>query len=409
MKNKKAAALLMACALAAASLAGCGSKDTPADNSGASKETEDAEEEDAEKETAQGGTSTMDAIKIGLVAPISGDNGIYGTSQMQGYELAMKEINEVGGVNGAMLELETYDDQGDAQKAAAGAQKFADDDSILAIGGSCLSSCTLAMVPIIDDAGLPDLVISSSSPNLTGVSDYFFRMSVQDEAVGPQIADVILNKGLKDVVVLYPDNDYGINLNENLVNYGKEKGLNILESITYLTTDQDYTAMLTTVKNLKPEAVALCGTTTDSGLLVKQMKQLGIEALLVGGTGPYNSKTVEIAGSASEGMLCVGVYVATNPNEKVQTLVEKYENAYGEKPDGFAALAYDQMYVIAEAAKAAMDANGGEVTRDTLKDALKEINYEAVTGNVTFNENNDWERPYLTLRVENSEFVMDEE
>ena len=393
----------MACVLAVSSLAGCGGSSDTAKETSSEEETEEAAESSSE------GSSTMESIKIGLVAPISGDNGIYGTSQMQGYELAMNEINASGGVNGAMLELETYDDQGDAQKAASGAQKFADDDSILAIGGSCLSSCTLAMVPIIDDAGLPDLVVSSSSPNLTGSSEYFFRMSVQDTAVGPQIADVILSKEKTNVVVLYPDNDYGINLNENLVSYGEEKGLNILESITYLTTDQDYTAILTKVKDLNPEAIALCGTTTDSGLLVKQIKQLGIDALLVGGTGPYNSKTIEIAGSASEGMLCVGVYVATNPDEKVQALVQKYEEAYGEKPDGFAALAYDQMYVIAEAAKVAMDANGGEVTRETLKDALKDVNYDGVTGTVTFNDVNDWERPYLTLKVVDGAFVLDEE
>lgn len=391
MKKRQITALFLAGVLAVSSLTACGSSDSAS----------------SDGSTADAATSG-DTLKIGLVAPISGDNGQYGTSQKQGYELAIKEINEAGGVNGKMLELETYDDQGDAQKAAAGAQKFADDDSILAVGGSCLSSCTLAMVPIIDDAGLPDLVVSSSSPSLTGSSDYFFRMSVQDAAVGPQIADVILKKGLKNVVVLYPDNDYGINLNENLTKYGAEQGLNIMQSIPYLTTDQDYTAILTTVKTLQPEAIALCGTTTDTGLLVKQIQQLGIDALLVGGTGGYNAKTVEIAGSASEGFLCVGVYVASNPDEKVQTLVEKYNAAYGEIPDGFAALSYDQMYVIADAAKAAMDANGGTVTRETLKDALKAINYDGVTGTVTFNDVNDWERPYLTLKVENGEFVLDE-
>ena len=76
----------------------------------------------SDSSTADAATSG-DTLKIGLVAPISGDNGQYGTSQKQGYELAIKEINEAGGVNGKMLELETYDDQGDAQKAAAGAQK----------------------------------------------------------------------------------------------------------------------------------------------------------------------------------------------------------------------------------------------------------------------------------------------
>ena len=67
------------------------------------------------------------------------------------------------------------------------------------------------------------------------------------------------------------------------------------------------------------------------------------------------------------------------------------------------------MYVIAEAAKAAMDANGGEVTRETLKDALKDVNYDGVTGTVTFNDVNDWERPYLTLKVVDGAFVLDEE
>ena len=180
MKKRQITALFLAGVLAVSSLTACGSSDSAS----------------SDGSTADAATSG-DTLKIGLVAPISGDNGQYGTSQKQGYELAIKEINEAGGVDGKMLELETYDDQGDAQKAAAGAQKFADDDSILAVGGSCLSSCTLAMVPIIDDAGLPDLVVSSSSPSLTGSSDYFFRMSVQDAAVGPQIADVILKKGLK--------------------------------------------------------------------------------------------------------------------------------------------------------------------------------------------------------------------
>lgn len=105
-------------------------------------------------------------IKIGLVAPLTGNSGIMGESQQHGYELAMSEINASGGINGATIELVTYDDQADPQKSASGAQKFADDDSILAIGGSCNSSATLAMTPITDAAGLPELVVSSSSPKL---------------------------------------------------------------------------------------------------------------------------------------------------------------------------------------------------------------------------------------------------
>ncbi len=395
--KKKAVSLFLATVLTVSVLTGCGGSGTEETSASA-----DAKEEEGESDTSS------DTIRFGLVAPLSGDNATYGVAQKQGYELAIKEINEAGGIDGAMLELVTYDDQGDAQKSATGAQKYSDDESIVAIGGSCLSSCTLAMAPIIDDAGLPDLVVSSSSPSLTGISEYFFRMAVQDAAVGPQIADVYLNKGVKSIVILYPDNDYGINLQENMKAYADEKGLEVLDSIPYLTTDQDYTAMLTTVKNLNPEGIALCGTTTDCGLIIKQTKQLGMDSVIVGPPGIYNANMIDIAGSASEGVYCVGVYAANNPDEKVQALVSKYEEAYGEIPDGFAALAYDQMYVMAEAARAAMEADG-EVTREGMKDGLKAVNYEGVTGTVTFNEVNDWERPYLTLIVKDGEFVVDAE
>ena len=343
------------------------------------------------------GFAAPKTIKIGLDAPLSGNNGVYGTSQMKGYQLAMDEINAAGGVNGAMLELVTYDNLGDVQNAATGAQKFADDDDILAIGGCCLSSCTLAMVPIIDDAGLPELVVSSSTPNLTGSSEYFFRMAVQDADVGPQFARVMKERGITTAVALYPNNDYGLNLSRAFAAMFTAEGGEGLASIDYAANDQDYTAILTTVKSLAPGGVALCGTATDSGLLIKQMKQLGIDAFIIGAPGLYNQKTVEIAGSAAEGVCCVSVFVDNNPDPKVQELVAKYVEKNGMKPDSYAALAYDQMYVIADAAKRAMDA--GELTRDTLKDALKETNYEGVTGTVTFNEGGDWVRPYLVLQI----------
>lgn len=392
MKRAKVLSLILAASLTAGVLSGCGgSGSTPTSAPGGSSEPTAA---------------TMKSIKIGLVAPLTGDSGVMGESQKRGYELAMSEINANGGVNGAQIELVTYDDQGDPQKAASGAQKFADDDSIIAIGGSCNSSATLAMIPIIDAAGLPDLVVSSSSPKLTGSSDYFFRMSVQDADVGPQMSSVLKNVGAKKIVVFYPNNDYGKGLNEALANDFTANGGEVLESLTYLQTDQDFTAQITTALGLNPDAIALTGTPADSGLLIKQLKQMGVTVPIVGGTGLYNSKTIEIAGSSAEDVLVIGVYVASNPDPKVQELVKKFQDKYSQIPDGFAALAYDQMYVIAAAAKEAMDANNGVVDRGSLQKALKDTSYEGVTGTVTFNDVNDWVRPYLTLEVKDGNFEV---
>ncbi|HWP51067.1 MAG TPA: ABC transporter substrate-binding protein [Clostridia bacterium] len=396
MKMKKTVSMLLAATMGTSLLFGCsssGAKSSSAAPSAASGTPASAAAAPAPK-----------SIKIGLVAPLTGNSGIMGESQQHGYELAMSEINAAGGVNGAIIELVTYDDQADPQKSASGAQKFADDDSILAIGGSCNSSATLAMTPITDAAGLPELVVSSSSAKLTGASDYFFRMSVQDAAVGPQMAKALLNRGAKNVAVFYPNDDYGTGLSASFKTYLEANGGKVINMLTYQATDQDFTAQITSAKNANPDAIALCGTPGDSGLIIKQLKQNGVTIPTIGGTGLYNAKTLEIAGTAAEDVYVIGVYVASNPDPKVQELVSKFKAKYGSAPDGFAALAYDQMYVIAEAAKAAMA--GGELSRATLKDALKKTNYTGVTGTVTFNQDNDWVRDYLTLQVKDSTFVV---
>lgn len=396
----------MMAVIAAMTVSGCSSSSSAPASGTAETKTETAASADGGSAAADV-TAAVDTIKFGLVAPLSGDNGAYGTKQEKGYELALEGINAAGGVLGAKLELETYDDGGDASTAANGAQKFADDDSIMAIGGSCLTSCTAAMLPITGDAEMAQLVVSSSAKSLTGISDYFFRMAVQDAAVGPQIANQFTKMGKTKAVTMYCNNDYGSGLKDSFNAQFEANGGQILNSIPYQATDQDFAAILTTVKSLDPDCIALCGTTTDGALIIKQARQMGIEAEIMGQPGLYSQNVIDIAGDASEGLLCSGVFVADGADEKGQEFVTKYGEKYnGEVPDGFAALAYDQMYVLADAAERAMEANDGELTRQTLAEALKETNYEGVTGTVNFDENGDWVRDYLTLTVKDGKYVL---
>ena len=426
---KKCMAMLMAGCMIA-SLSACGGSSAPATTAApaateAPKETAAAETKAAETkaeetkaeetkaeetQAAAGSVQAADSeIHIGLVNPLSGDNALYGVDQQRAMTMAFEEINAAGGVNGAKLVLVEYDDQGDPQNTARGAQKMADDESIVAMVGSSLTSCTLALVPIIDDAGLVDCVVSSSSPSLAKASDYFFRMAVQDAQVGPQMAKAILNKGYKNILVLYSNNDYGKNLGGNLVTYAKENGGNIVDEIEYNAADQDFSAIVTKVKSAGAEAIAICGTVTDSSLLISQMDQQGVDAYIIGATSLYNTHALEIAGDALEGVGCVSVYISTNPDEKVQEFVKKYNEKFNETPDAFAAMGYDMAYVLAAAADKAMQANNGEVDREGMKTGMEQTDYEGVTGHVVFTEDNEWERDYLTLIVKDGEFVLDAE
>lgn len=413
MKNKtrEIVAMTLTAGMIAA-LTGCGSStsaSSDASTEAAAAETTEAADSTATAAAADGSvTASVSEIKVGNVNPLSGDSALYGTDQQRGFGMAAEEINEAGGILGATLTLDDYDDQGDSQKSAQGAQKYADDDAYYAVIGSSLSNCTLAMTPIIDDAGIVEMVVSSSSPSLHDCSDYFYRMAVQDDQVGPQMAKAILDKGYTNIVVLYPNNDYGINLDTNLEEYAKENGGTIVDSIDYNASDQDFTAICTTVKNDAPDAIALCGTVQDSALLINQLKAAGVDAFLMGGTSLYNTRALEIAGDNMEGVGCISVYISSNPDEKVQDFVTKYNDAYGETPDAFAALAYDEAYVFADACERTMEANGGELTREGIMEALQDTNYEGVTGTVTFDDTNEWIRDYLVLEVKDGEFQLAE-
>ena len=345
-------------------------------------------------------------IKIGMVNPMTGNWATYGQSHLKGMQLLMEDINAAGGINGRQLEIVTYDDAGDPQQAAAGAQKFADDQSIVALAGSCLSSTTLAMVPIFDKAKLPDLVVSSSAASLHGCSNYFFRMAVQDDTIGGEIANTIVEMKAKTAVIIYPNNDYGKGLEASTRTNLERQGTRVLQSINYLTSDQDFQSMLTTAKNLNAEAIGFCGTYTDGGLIIKQARQIGIKTPFVGGTGANSPRFVEIAGEAAEGFIFLGSFAPTNPDPKTQDFVKKFKARFNEEPDNFAALAYDQMRVLSDSIKRAMAANNDTVDRASLTEALKKANMEGVTGMINFDSQNEWIRPYLRMQVQDGKFMV---
>ncbi|SDF45158.1 ABC transporter substrate-binding protein [Sporolituus thermophilus] len=356
-----------------------------------------------------GGSSGTSAGKgnlvIAMVNPLSGDSATYGVSHKNGIELAREEINKAGGIKGQQIEILFHDDAGDPKQAAAGAQKFADQKNVMAIVGSCLSSNTLAMVPITDKAKLPHSVVSSSTPKLSGISKYFFRMAVQDAQVGILMGDLIAKKlGAKKVAILYPNNDYGKGLTAAIEDTLKQHGVTVVSNQAYLATDKDYSALLTGIKAQGVDALAVAGTYTDGGLITKQARELGLTIPIVGGTGFYSPKFVEIAGKAAEGAIFLGAFVASNPDPAVQSFVKKYKEKYNMEPDTFAALGYDQMYVLAEAMKKA--AEKGAITRENIRDAMAQTSYKGITGTVTFNDKGDWVRPYLYITVKDGKFVL---
>ncbi len=346
-------------------------------------------------------------LTVAMVNPLTGDAATYGVSHKNGLEMALAEINKAGWKLKARMTIEllTHDDAGDPKQAAAGAQKFADMKSVLAIVGSCLSSNTLAMVPITDKAKLPHSVVSSSTSKLSGMSKYFFRMAVQDDKIGGLMVQLSNEKFKpKKMALLYLNNDYGKGLLASIEPEMKKSGITMTSAQTYLANDKDYSALLTKVKAEAPDVILVGSTYTDGGLIVKQAREMGLMMPIVGPTGLYSPKYMEIAGKAVENTYFLGVFVPTNPDPKVQEFVKKYKEKYGMEPDTFAALAYDQGYVLKEAMEKA--AAKGAVTRESLREAMAASSSKGITGTVTFDDKGDWVRPYLFVTVKDGKFVV---
>ncbi len=261
------------------------------------------------------------------------------------------------------------------------------------------------MVPITDKAKIPHSAVSSSTPKLSGMSKYFFRMAVQDSQVGILMGDLIAQKlKAKKAAILYPNNDYGKGLGQAIADTLKKHGVTVTSNQAYLATDKDFSALLTTIKAEGVDAVAVAGTYTDGALITKQSRELGLSMPIVGGTGFYSPKFIEIAGKHAEGAIFLGAFVATNPDPAVQAFVKKYKEKYNMEPDTFAALAYDQMYVVAKAMEEA--AAKGTISRENIREAMAKTNYKGITGAVQFDDKGDWVRPYLYITVKDGKFVV---
>ena len=131
---------------------------------------------------------------------------------------------------------------------------------------------------------------------------------------------------------------------------------------------------------------------------------MGLMLPIVGPTGLYSPQYIQIAGKAVENSYFLGVFIPTNPDQKVQEFVKKYKEKYGMEPDTFAALAYDQGFVLKDAMEKA--AGKGAITRDSLRDAMSASGYKGITGTVTFDDKGDWVRPYLFVTVKDGKFVV---
>lgn len=345
---------------------------------------------------------SKDSIKIGTSFPLSGTVASDGEYIVNAVKFAVEQCNEAGGIDGRLVEVVSEDDEADPASAASIANKFAENKDILAVVTSYNSSCALAQVPVYREVGLPAISPVSTSPDLTGASDYFFRTCASDAYVGKLGADYCATLGWKKVALLYEQDDYGLGISNKFQEEAKAIGMEIAYTGTFVYGEtKDFSTILTSIKEAAVDGIFICGLVTETALIANQADTLGVgDVPICGADGLYSPALIAEGGEAVEGVYTLGAFTPDNPDEKVQAFVTAYKEKYGEEPSNWAALAYDATNVILEAMKTCET-----LDRESIKNAMTEISYEGITGLNKF-INGDVEKEYLKFVVKNGKFQI---
>jgi branched-chain amino acid transport system substrate-binding protein len=396
--------LCAALAFAALPLAGCGGGGGggAAQTSAGTGAAQVAGDQAAPAGAADAGAGAP--IKIGTSFPLTGTVAADGKYIVQSIQFAVDEVNAAGGINGRKVELVNEDDEADPSSAAAIANKFVEDDAILAVITSYNSSCCLAQIPVYKAAGLPSVSPVATSPDITGMSDYFYRTCASDAYVGRLGADYCKDLGWQKIALLYEQDDYGYGIDKEFEARAAEIGLEIAYVGTFVYGEtKDFSTILTNVKNAGADGMFICGLVTETVLIANQAKTMGIgDVPICGADGLYSPALITEGGDSVEGVCTIGAFSADNPDPAVQAFVKAYEEKFGEVPSNWGALAYDAAMVVMEAMKSA-----GALDRESINEAIAATDLQGVTGRNKF-VNSDVEKEYLHFVVKGGKWVIND-
>ncbi|MFK9093939.1 ABC transporter substrate-binding protein [Bacillus salipaludis] len=367
--KKKFSKVVMASALVAGILAGCSGP----------------------KESASGGAPS-DSFKLGVNLELSGNVASYGESMASGVEIAVNEINKAGGVEGKKIEIIKVDNKSETAEAANGIIKLTSQDKVNAVIGAATSGNTVAQAQVANDTKTVLIAPGGTSPSVTvddkgKVRPFVFRTSFIDPFQGTVAANFAANNlKIKDAAIFADSSsDYAKGLSKAFEETFKASGGKVVAKEAYVAKDTDFRATLTRIKAKNPSFIFIPGYYEEVGLIVKQARELGITAPLMGADGWDSPKLVELAGpDALNNTFLINHYSSEDPDEKVQKFVTAFKDKNnGEAPNAFNALGYDTVYFLADAIKRA-----GSSDSSKIQEALaKTKDLSLVTGVLSIDKN----------------------
>lgn len=330
------------------------------------------------------GIAGADTVKIGVVENLSGSQASLDQPSLNGVKLALKEINDAGGVLKKKVEIVVRDGKSDPATLATVTEGLVD-QGISAITGLSDTTMVLASAPAAQRAGIAFVASGATSPSLPDeVGDSLFIEPFGDNVQAAAASEYAFNDlGARSVWVLYDKAmDYTYLLQRYFCDSFGGQGGAIISKATYQTGDTDFRAQITSLKAKKnlPDILFISSGPDEIGTIVKQVRDMGIKTPIVGGDGYDTPLLAEVAGPAAATDIYFTTHVALD-SMGAKSFVESYTKMFGHEPEnGFAALGYDAFKLIINAVK-----NAGTADPKAVKEALAATKgFKGVTGTINY-------------------------
>jgi len=360
--------------------------------------------------TTGGGTggSASKTVKIGVIAPLSGDLSALGKGIQHSVELAVKQANDTNAIPGWKISVEAVDDEGKAEVGKNGATKLASDDQVIGVVGNLNSSVSQQTQPVFSSAKITQISPANTNPSLTKGADTaspkrayptYFRTCTTDAVQGPFAAQYLISKGIMKVATIHDKKTYGQGLVDAFSVEFKKGGGTIVAAETINPDESNYQAVVSKVAPSAPQAVYYGGEFPQAGPLSQQMKNAGLNVPLMGGDGIFDPKYIDLAGANATNDLSTSVGAPTDSTPAGKKFLSEYQAAgYADPSAAYGGYSYDAATAIITAMKATLaSASDVKSAREATTAAVGKVSFDGVTGKVAFDEFGDTTSKILTV------------
>ena len=349
--------------------------------------------------------SETETIKIGGLAPLTGSLAIYGVTTTNGANLAIDEINKNGGILGKKVEYITLDTKGDSTEAVMAYNKLID-RGVSAIIGEITSKPSLAVAEIAAQDNMPMITPTGTQVDITEAGPSIFRVCFTNPYQGKVLAVLAKERLNADTAAIMINNssDYSDGIAKAFIEQADILGIKITAKEGYADGDKDFRAQLTKIAAEQPDVLLVPEYYEQASLIATQAREVGVKAVFIGSDGWDGiTKTLDSSSyNAIENSYFTNHFSMQDTAPKIQNFLKSYKDTYNEDPSAFSALGYDAVYMVKKAVE-----NAGSINKKAVVDALKNIEYDGITGYLTFDEHNNPVKAVTILKITNGEYIFD--